>query len=64
MERKLNVSSGAGGLVSVKRARFDAHVNECGSCQPNLCVTAQTLWRAVCVTALRVQQQHTPGGVR
>jgi hypothetical protein len=54
-QRKLNVSSGAGGLTGVKRARFDSHVDRCKDCQPVLCPMAQQLWRAVCVQAMRSQ---------
>lgn len=53
--RKLNVSPGAGGQVMVKRNRFDAHVSHCAACQPELCPTAQSLWRIVCLTAQRQQ---------
>lgn len=52
---RLNVSTGAGGLVAVKRARFDAHIDTCNDCRPALCATGNTLWRAVCVQAMRSQ---------
>lgn len=57
--RRLNVSAGAGGIVGVKRARFDAHVDMCQACQPGLCPTAQQLWRAVCTAAQRAQNGVT-----
>lgn len=55
---KLNVSSGAGGPVAVRRNRFDQHLNDCPQCQTGarLCATAESLWRGVCITALRARQ--------
>lgn len=54
--RRLNVSPGAGGLVMIKRNRFDSHVSDCKRCQTGeLCPDAQQLWRRVCMTALRQQ---------
>lgn len=57
--RRLNVSAGAGGIVGVKRVRFDTHVDTCNACQPTLCPTAQQLWRAVCTAALRARDGVT-----
>lgn len=52
--RKLNVSASAGGRVSVRRNRFDSHIDGCAGCQAHgLCPMAQTLWRAVVVEAIR-----------
>ncbi len=63
MERKLNVSSGAGGKVSVSRARFDAHLDHCTGCQnTGMCPTAQSLWRSVVLAAMRVRQANGPVG--
>lgn len=57
MERRLNVSPGAGGVVMIKRNRFDSHVDGCELCHSGeLCMMAQTLWRATVVTALRTQR--------
>jgi hypothetical protein len=53
---RLNVSTGAGGLVAVMRSRFDSHVDTCADCRPALCPLALTLWRAVCVQAMRSQR--------
>ena len=55
---RLNVSSGAGGPVAVRRSRFDQHLNDCSQCQTgaSLCATAEALWRGVCITALRAHQ--------
>lgn len=53
--RKLDVSLNASSLdVAELRGKFDAHVDECTDCQPALCFQAQTLWRNVCLGALRV----------
>lgn len=51
--RKLDVSTGAGGAVTVARVAFDTHLGDCAGCQPNLCFRAEALWRDVCLTALR-----------
>lgn len=56
--RKLNVTTGAGGAVMVKRNRFDAHIDSCRDCQPHMCHTAESLWREVCLAALRQQAAH------
>lgn len=53
------MSAGAGGIVGVKRVRFDTHVDTCNACQPTLCPTAQQLWRAVCTAALRARDGVT-----
>lgn len=55
---KLDVSSGAGGPVAVRRNRFDQHLNDCPQCQTGarLCDTAETLWRRVCLAAMRARQ--------
>lgn len=55
---RLNVSTGAGGPVAVRRNRFDQHLNDCPQCQTGaaLCGTAESLWRAVCIAALRARQ--------
>ena len=53
LDRKLDVSTGAGGAVAVKRTQFDQHISACPDCQPHLCHLAESLWRTVCLTALR-----------
>ena len=59
---RLNVSSGAGGSVTVRRNHFDHHVNSCDRCLSGaLCDTAQTLWRNVVVTAMRARQGQNAG---
>lgn len=55
MERKLNVSTGAGGVVMIKRTRFDSHISDCPDCLHKLCQVAEQMWRAVCIAALRSQ---------
>lgn len=52
-QQKLNVSTGAGGEVTVRRNRFDQHIDHCTTCTGGLCSTAQSLWRAVCLAAVR-----------
>lgn len=39
--------------VANRRALFNDHINTCKDCQPTMCFRAQTLWRDVCLTALR-----------
>lgn len=51
-QRRLDVSTGAGGLVTVWRTQFDAHLNDCKDCRPELCALAQSLWRNICVQAM------------
>lgn len=53
MRQKMNTSTGAGGSVAVARVRFDNHLNDCRSCEKNLCDTAQSLWRNVLIVAMR-----------
>lgn len=55
---RLDVSTGAGGPVAVRRSRFDQHLNDCPQCQTGsaLCATAEALWRGVCLAALRARQ--------
>lgn len=54
MTGRLNVSSGAGGKVAVRRARFDAHLDDCTTCKGGaMCPTAQTLWRNIVIEAIR-----------
>lgn len=60
MDRKLDTSISAGGQTAAARALFDSHLNNCARCQPHLCATAETLWRAVCLSALK--QQHADAG--
>lgn len=43
--------------VASKRRRFDAHISGCADCQPALCFQAQTLWRDVCLTALKAHSE-------
>lgn len=54
--RKLDVSTGAGGIVTIKRNRFDSHIDHCTECQAELCPMAQVLWRHVIQQALRTQR--------
>lgn len=55
--RRLNVSTGAGGVVTIKRNRFDSHLDHCDRCsRGDLCPTAQQLWRGVLLEAQRKQQ--------
>jgi len=42
--------------VAHRRQQFDRHVTECEDCQPELCGTANAMWRALCLSALRQQQ--------
>lgn len=59
--RKLDVSTGAGGEVSVRRTRFDRHLNECATCTTKgLCGKAETMWRDVILTA--IGNTNTKGG--
>jgi len=60
--RKLDVSTGAGGEVTVRRNRFDQHLNHCTTCTGGMCSTAQSLWRAVCLAAVREARRNTPVG--
>lgn len=53
--RKLDTSLSANNAVAMKRVQFDRHLNECQDCRPGMCHQAETLWRAVCLTALRTQ---------
>lgn len=55
--RKLDVSTGAGGMVTVRRNVFDSHLSSCPDCEMNLCTRAQSLWRNVCVEALKAKNQ-------
>ncbi len=58
MERKLNVSTGAGGKVAVLRVRFDTHLSDCRNCQARgvMCARAETLWRDVVLAAMRASR--------
>lgn len=47
--------------VARKRREFDRHIEGCSDCQPALCFQAQTLWRGVCLTALKARSY---GGAR
>lgn len=52
--RKIDVSTGAGGRTSVLRTRFDAHLNQCPACaDAPLCGVAQSMWRDVVLSALK-----------
>lgn len=62
MERKLDTSTGAGGRTAVARVRFDSHLDHCTRCRAGLCTTAQTLWRSVCINALRAHREGAAGG--
>jgi hypothetical protein len=42
--------------VAHRRQQFDQHVTGCDDCQPALCSTANSMWRALCLSALRQQQ--------
>lgn len=52
-KRRLDVSTGAGGDVTVARTRFDKHLDECDDCRHALCHVAQVMWRKVCVLAMQ-----------
>lgn len=41
------------------RLDFDKHMDTCNRCRPQLCGTAETLWRTVSLAALRA---HVKGG--
>lgn len=42
--------------VAHRRKLFDQHVDTCHNCQPSLCDVAQSLWRGLCMSALRAVQ--------
>jgi hypothetical protein len=64
MNRKLNVSRAtARGATAVARVAFDEHVDDCQKCQPHLCQAAETLWRAVCLAALKSEHADAGGTV-
>lgn len=50
--RRMDVSTGAGGLVTVWRTQFDSHISNCADCRPQFCVVAESLWRNICVQAM------------
>lgn len=61
--RKLNVTMlSPHKTVRDLRARFNLHIDHCDSCQPSICWDAQTLWRAVCLEALKLHGT-TPAGL-
>lgn len=43
-----------------RRNLFDQHMDRCANCQSQVCLVAQSLWRAVCLAALR--NHVTPKG--
>lgn len=51
--RKLDTRGTDNPEVAHRRNLFDAHIDQCTECQPNICRVAETLWRDVCLTALR-----------
>jgi len=52
---KLDVTLGSPhSSVRVMRLVFDQHTDTCTDCQPSLCWPAQTMWRRLCLTALRL----------
>lgn len=58
MNQRLNVSTGAGGRTTVRRNAFDQHLNTCAPCQSgaSICATAESMWRRVCIAALRASK--------
>lgn len=52
-------SSSADRATATARLDFDKHMDTCNRCRPQLCETAETLWRAVSLAALRA---HVKGG--
>jgi len=54
-DRKLNVTTGSPHpSVRQQRTIFDRHIDNCDNCQPSWCWDAQTMWRALCLEALRL----------
>ena len=63
-QRRLDVSTGAGGQVAVHRRRFDVHMDECVKCQGQgpdrtMCAEAEVLWRTVVNGALNIRRTQS-----
>lgn len=54
-DRKLDTSISANKSVADLRVKFDRHLDDCADCQPRLCHMGESLWRSVCLTAMRTQ---------
>jgi len=61
--RRLDVSTSSEHLaVSQKRVGFNRHISECADCQPSFCHRANSLWRDLCLTALRLNGTNPEAG--
>lgn len=48
-----SIDTSADGPAATERSIFDTHIDQCEGCTVRLCWEAQTLWRNVCMTAIR-----------
>lgn len=51
--RKLDTTGAGRPDVANLRNVFDQHIDRCPDCEHHLCPVAQSLWRSVCLAALR-----------